>query len=121
MPPAPGPDVGPGIGAAEGEDIGEGLSLLEEGVGIILRSLRNEMEPTLEALGEDLEAAARAMGPALSDLLALIGDIRLYHAPERLPNGDIILRRKVPEPTPPEDAVPRDPDQPDQPGQAIDL
>lgn len=77
-------------------DIGEGLSLLEEGAGIILRSLRKEMEPALRDLGSDLDEAMKAMGPALSDLVAMIGDMRNYHAPEKLPNGDIILRRKLP-------------------------
>jgi hypothetical protein len=37
-------------------------------------------------LGEDI-------GPAMSQMLALIDDIRNYDAPEVLPNGDIIIRR----------------------------
>jgi hypothetical protein len=30
----------------------------------------------------------------------MIGDVRNYHAPEMLPNGDIIIRRRVPAPAP---------------------
>ena len=29
-------------------------------------------------------------------LLALIDDLRNYHAPEKLENGDILIRRKTP-------------------------
>jgi len=109
-------------------EIGEGLSLLEEGAGILLRSLRKRMEPALRDLGSDLDEAMRAMGPALGDLVAMIGDMRNYHAPEKLPNGDIILRRKTP---PAPEADPGAPDTgPDsgpesesgpEPGAAIDL
>lgn len=61
-----------------GDDLREGLELMERGAGIILRLLMNEMEPLVRQLAE------------------LIDDLNAYHPPERLPNGDIILRRKVP-------------------------
>lgn len=110
--PAPAPD-------GTQPDLGEGLSLLQEGAGIILRSLRREMEPALRDLGRDIDAAMQAMGPALSDLVAMIGDMRNYHAPEKLPNGDIILRRKTP---PAPEAEPGAPGAPaPEPGEAIDL
>jgi hypothetical protein len=32
----------------------------------------------------------------LRELSAMIGDIGNYHAPEMMPNGDIIIRRKLP-------------------------
>jgi hypothetical protein len=35
----------------------------------------------------------------------MIGDVRNYHAPEMLPNGDIIIRRRVPVADPPDDEV----------------
>jgi hypothetical protein len=38
----------------------------------------------------------REMEPLMNDLRALIDDLNAYHAPEMLPNGDIILRRKIP-------------------------
>jgi hypothetical protein len=37
------------------------------------------------------------MGPALRDLMDQVGDLSAYHAPEVLPNGDIIIRRKTPQ------------------------
>lgn len=57
----------------------EGLSLLEEGTRLFLRGLMAEIEPALDELRQGL--------------MALDG----YHAPEILPNGDIIIRRKTPE------------------------
>lgn len=74
----------------------EGFSLLEEGAKIILRSLIDEMEPALKDMQEGLGAAMDKMGPALRELAEMIGDIRNYEAPEKLPNGDIIIRRKSP-------------------------
>jgi len=36
------------------------------------------------------------LGPALRDLEEKIDDLNAYLPPEVLPNGDIIIRRKVP-------------------------
>ena len=33
--------------------------------------------------------------------MAKVGDLSAYHAPEVLPNGDIIIRRKTPQETEP--------------------
>lgn len=74
----------------------EGFSLLEEGAKIILRSMIDKVEPTLKDLQQDFGAALDEMGPALGHLVEMIGDMRNYHAPEKLPNGDIIIRRKSP-------------------------
>ncbi len=66
----------------------DGFDLLAEGTQLLLRGLLEEMEPALES-----------MQGALSNLDA-------YHAPEVLPNGDIIIRRKVPlEVEPPEGEI----------------
>jgi hypothetical protein len=74
--------------ADEPGDLGEGLSLIDRGARMLLRGLMAEIEPTL-----------RDFGSAIDDLSA-------YHAPEVLPNGDIIIRRKVPlTPPPGEDEV----------------
>ncbi|MEZ5730692.1 MAG: hypothetical protein R3D97_00025 [Paracoccaceae bacterium] len=70
--------------------MGEGLSLLEQGAKIIMRSMLDEMEPALR----ELDGAAAVMGPLLKEFLGSIGDLSQYHPPEKLPNGDIILRRK---------------------------
>jgi hypothetical protein len=55
-----------------------------------LRDRAQEMEPALRQFVEE-------MGPALRDLMGEIGDISAFHAPEVLPNGDILLRRKTPQ------------------------
>jgi hypothetical protein len=77
-------------------EVEDGFSLIEEGTKLILRGLLDRVEPTLKDMGEDLDNLMAEMEPALRDLAGLIGDIRNYHPPEMLPNGDIILRRKVP-------------------------
>ncbi|MEL7344811.1 MAG: hypothetical protein AAFN59_08110 [Pseudomonadota bacterium] len=62
----------------------QGLALLEEGTQLLLKGLMEEMEPALEGMRD-----------ALSNL-------DVYYPPEILPNGDVIIRRKVPlEPEPP--------------------
>ncbi|MCB2094973.1 MAG: AAA+ family ATPase [Rhodobacteraceae bacterium] len=84
---------------AQGTDgsVDEGFSLLEEGAKIIMRSMLDEMEPALKDLKSDFGDALADMGPALRDLAGQIGDIRNYHPPVKLPNGDIIIRRKTPQ------------------------
>ncbi len=84
-------------------DAQKGLSLMEEGARMLLRGLMSEMEPAMEdlkGLAEDMQPALRQfvdeMGPAMTDLLGKIDDVTAYHPPEMLPNGDIIMRRKVP-------------------------
>jgi len=96
--------------AGEG-GVDEGFSLLEEGTRLILRGLMDEVEPRLKDMSEELESALAEMEPAMRELVRLIGDIRNYHPPEMLPNGDIILRRKVP----------LDPDETEEDGGPIDL
>ncbi|MCC6007324.1 MAG: hypothetical protein JJU40_06585 [Rhodobacteraceae bacterium] len=45
--------------------------------------------------------------PMVEDLRGLVDDARLYHPPEVLPNGDIIIRRR----RPPDDAAPAEDDE----------
>lgn len=73
---------------AEG-DVDQRLDLLHRGSKLLMQRLMAEIEPNLQALAEE-------MGPALRDLQGMVGDMTQYHAPEILPNGDIIVRRKVP-------------------------
>jgi len=82
----------------------EGRSLMERGMSLFFEGLKQEMEPALrelEGLAGELEPALRSfveeMGPALEELMGEVEDWSAYHPPERLPNGDIILRRKTPE------------------------
>lgn len=59
--------------------------------------LIQEMEP---ALGE-MADAMKELEPMVKQLADLIGDVRHYEQPERLENGDIIIRRKADAPPPP--------------------
>ena len=72
--------------------VGDGVSLMQQGAEILLRGLMNNMEPALKDMGE----AVAGMEPKLRELMAMIDDITKYHAPEKLKNGDILIRRKTP-------------------------
>jgi hypothetical protein len=81
----------------------EGLSLMEEGAKLFFQGILQEMEPAmddLKAFADTMEPAmrqfVREMGPALAEVLKKVDDLTLYHPPEMLPNGDIIMRRKDP-------------------------
>ena len=83
------------------EEEAEGKSLMQQVVEMFLRGLTDEMEPALDdlkALTEDMGPQMleffSEMGPALGELLEEIEDWSVYEAPEILPNGDIIIRRK---------------------------
>jgi hypothetical protein len=85
----------------------EGLSLMEEGAKLFFRGIMQEMEPAMDdlrALSDAMEPAMRQfvqeMGPALADVLRKVDDLTMYHPPEMLPNGDIIMRRKQPKEPP---------------------
>ena len=62
-------------------DLERGGELLREGFGLLLDGLAAELEPMAEGWQE---------------LVDQLGDLSGYHPPERLPNGDIIIRRKIP-------------------------
>ena len=90
--------------AAQDATEDEGRSLMEEGARLFFEGIQREMGPALEGLrdrAQEMEPALRQfveeMGPALRDLMGEIGDISAFHAPEVLPNGDILLRRKTPQ------------------------
>lgn len=82
----------PGTGAA-----GAGRDLMSEGLRLFMEGLRQEAAPLLDEMREGLEE----LRPMLSRLVELMGDVRNYEAPEMLPNGDIIIRRKTPKPPAP--------------------
>jgi len=83
-----------------------GMSLIEEGAKILLDQFFKQAEPAMKDMQEGLAQLMKDYGPMLRDLAAMAGDLHNYHAPEKLPNGDIILRRKTPaelsEPTGPQ-------------------
>jgi len=49
-----------------------------------------------EALRLFMRGLLEEMEPAIDDFSALLDNFDAYHAPEVLPNGDIIIRRKTP-------------------------
>lgn len=77
-------------------DFEEGMDLMSEGARRLLESLMGEVEPRMR----DLADALREFD---FDQLN-VDDLSAYHPPERLPNGDIIIRRKRPA----DDAAPMD-------------
>lgn len=90
-------------------------SLMEQGAELFFEGLRREMEPALDellgmadALGPAMQSFLQEMGPALAELAAEIKDWSAYEAPEILPNGDIIIRKK---PLPDDEVAPKPEDQ----------
>ncbi|MEO9824982.1 MAG: hypothetical protein ABJF50_11260 [Paracoccaceae bacterium] len=66
------------------QDEEQGRDLMGEALKLFMRGLMAEMEPAMEGME------------------GLLEDLSAYHPPEILPNGDIIIRRRIP--------VERDPD-----------
>ena len=78
-----------------------GSSLMERGAELFWEGLRKEMAPSLEELeglmatiGPSMQSFLTEMGPALAEIADKVEDWSRYEAPEILPNGDIIIRRK---------------------------
>lgn len=63
---------------ARADDAPAGGDLIDRGAQMLLQGLIDQMTPALRDLGRQL------------------GDLSDYRLPEVLPNGDIIIRRKVP-------------------------
>ena len=93
VPEAP-PAAGPGSDGAS--DAEQGFSLIEEGAKLLFRGLIGEMEPAIKEMAESFGTFAREAEPLLRDLARLMGNADDYHAPEVLPNGDILIRRRLP-------------------------
>ena len=74
---------------------------IERGMGSLLENLLRDMGPELDQFGQDMSGAFENLTPMLKDLRMQIDDLRNYQAPERLENGDIIIRRKADAPPPP--------------------
>ena len=62
-----------------------------------------DFEKFADAAREVLDKLTEEVLPLLEKLGEKVGEISEYHAPEVLPNGDIIIRRKIPEELPPKD------------------
>lgn len=88
---------GPAAAAEE-----EGGSLMQRGMDLFFQGLQQEMAPTLEdfqtlveQIGPSMGEFLSHMGPALADIVARVEDWSAYEMPEMLPNGDIIIRKKM--------------------------
>lgn len=91
--------------AAQDEgDVSEGLGLLGEGTRLIFEGLMEEMRPMIEEARPYFEDEVL---PFLNRMGELMDDVTSYELPERLPNGDIIIRRSpdAPEFEPAEDDI----------------
>ncbi len=56
-----------------------------------------DFEKFADAAREALDQLTEQILPLLEELGEKVGELSEYHAPEVLPNGDIIIRRKTPE------------------------
>lgn len=72
-------------GEAPRGDLAEGAEMVTEGLKRLFQGLMGELEPAGEAAEE-----------GWNDLVDWLGDLSAYETPERLPNGDIVIRRKDP-------------------------
>lgn len=68
----------PVAGQEKTQQMQDGFNLLEEGMGLLLQGLIQEL------------------GPKILELEGKVIDLNAYEFPEVLPNGDIIIRRKIP-------------------------
>ena len=107
--------------AQEETDENRGFGLMERGAQMFMDGIMEEMGPVMEnfegfteAMRPALRDFAREMGPKLTELLDQVEDWNAYQAPEMLPNGDIIIRRKPDHPMMP-------PETPTEPAPQIDL
>ncbi|KRW93298.1 hypothetical protein [Paracoccus sp. MKU1] len=75
--------------------------MLERGLENFMRNLLERAEPHLDRLGRDLGDTLGAVAPVFEDIGKLMDDVRNYQAPERLENGDILIRRRADAPPPP--------------------
>lgn len=80
----------------------EGPSLMERGAQLFFEGLTQEMAPALDDLrglaeefGPAMQGFFEEMGPAFIEIMDEVKDWSMYHPPEILPNGDIIMRRKA--------------------------
>lgn len=79
----------------------DGFDLIERGAGLLLNQLLRQAESHLDDMGRSFGEAMDTLGPLVGDLAAQVDDMRNYEKPERLANGDILIRRKAEAPPPP--------------------
>ena len=74
--------------------------------------LRRQLGDLTEEVAPLMEEFNQEVVPLLEELTGQIKDLNAYHPPEVLPNGDIIIRRKLPD-QPGEDKTPPERSEPD--------
>lgn len=67
----------------------------------LMDKLDEMMQLFRDRVAPKMEEGLQAMEPELRDFMARMQGMMQYHAPEFLPNGDILIRRRAPD-----DAVP---------------
>jgi hypothetical protein len=80
----------PALAQQEGGGLRDGLGLLGEGSRMILEGLLQEMRPLMEEVRPFFEDE---VVPMLERMGEIVDDLSYYELPERLPNGDILIRR----------------------------
>lgn len=74
---------------------------LDRGIENFLNNLLGQAQPHLDRLGRDLGDTLGSVAPVFQDIGKLMDDVGNYQAPERLENGDILIRRRADAPPPP--------------------
>ncbi|UWQ22514.1 hypothetical protein [Jannaschia sp. W003] len=83
------------------EDEGDVGASLERGLQLLMEGLLSEIGPELDELDglrRDAQPLLERLQGDLGRVLEGFADLPAYDAPEMLPNGDIIIRRKLPLP-----------------------
>lgn len=70
---------------SDNPELSEGAELLNRGFQLLLEGLANEVEPMADKWAE-----------GWAELIERFSDMNAYYPPETLPNGDIIIKRRIP-------------------------
>lgn len=99
----------------------DGPDMIERGIGSLFQDLMRDLGPHLGQIGDGMSGALSDLAPLLQDLAVLVDDLGNYQMPQRLENGDIVIRRNEGAPPPPPIGESlRGPDSPEQAGPPID-
>lgn len=94
-------DPPPGNSRGVEEPLGDLGDELGNEIDGAMNDLFSRLQPHLNALGDELANSMDEFAPALGEISGMIDDIRNYERPERLENGDILIRRRADAPPPP--------------------
>lgn len=95
--------AGPALAQDDGGGMQDGLDLLGQGSRMLLEGLLDEMRPMMEEVRPFFE---EELVPMLERMGEVVDDLSYYELPERLPNGDILIRRSPDAPPWGEEASP---------------